>query len=238
MQVDHIDDNTIRVRIGKTELEERGLQVLDLLGDKDKIQRFFYSILDEVDIDNSFTQDNPVTFQVMPNQGGIDLLISKVDGSKHDSLTDFLNSPTNNNPSNNQDKRRSFFDLEADDKLHINKRTQANLSPVDLEKKYPSNWKLKNEQLYQFNDIGIVAELAKALSPFEMDASLYFWQNKYYLDLEFLASDDLAMKPMDAWVIANEYGIKVPMSDLAAIKKAGKRLLVHSALTTLNQYFN
>ncbi|MBA1392764.1 adaptor protein MecA, partial [Lactobacillus sp. XV13L] len=78
MQVDHINENTIRVRIDKNELARRGLKVLDLLGDRDKIQHFFYSILDEVDTDHSFSQDAPVTFQVMPNNGGLDLLITKV----------------------------------------------------------------------------------------------------------------------------------------------------------------
>ena len=48
MQVDHINENTIRVRINKNELAHRGLKVLDLLGDKQKIQQFFYSILSEV----------------------------------------------------------------------------------------------------------------------------------------------------------------------------------------------
>ena len=56
MQVDHINKNTIRVRIDKEELARRGLKVLDLLGDKDKIQQFFYSIIAEVDTDHTFTK--------------------------------------------------------------------------------------------------------------------------------------------------------------------------------------
>lgn len=40
MQVDHINENTIRVRINKDELAHRGLKVLDLLGDKEKIDLF------------------------------------------------------------------------------------------------------------------------------------------------------------------------------------------------------
>ena len=63
MQVDHINENTIRVRINKNELAHRGLKVLDLLGDKQKIQQFFYSILSEVDTDHTFTQGVPVTFR-------------------------------------------------------------------------------------------------------------------------------------------------------------------------------
>lgn len=37
MQVDHIDKNTIRVRIDKAELARRGMGMLDLLGNR---QRF------------------------------------------------------------------------------------------------------------------------------------------------------------------------------------------------------
>ena len=46
MQVDHIDKNTIRVRIDKAELARRGMGMLDLLGNRQKIQDFFYKILD------------------------------------------------------------------------------------------------------------------------------------------------------------------------------------------------
>ena len=38
MQVDHIDKNTIRVRIDKAELARRGMGMLDLLGNRQKIQ--------------------------------------------------------------------------------------------------------------------------------------------------------------------------------------------------------
>ncbi|MCT7824013.1 MAG: adaptor protein MecA, partial [Lactobacillus crispatus] len=72
MQVDHIDKNTIRVRIDKAELARRGMGMLDLLGNRQKIQDFFYKILDEVDEDHEFANGDPVSFQVMPNNGGLD----------------------------------------------------------------------------------------------------------------------------------------------------------------------
>ena len=116
MQVEHINENTIRVRINKSELAKRGLKVLDLLGDKGKIQQFFYSILDEIDTDHSFSQDAPVTFQVMPNNGGLDLLITKATNQDPESLSKLFEKDFDDiKNEKTDDARRSFLDLEDDD---------------------------------------------------------------------------------------------------------------------------
>lgn len=81
LQVDRINQNTLRVRMDAAELKKRGITMLDLLGNKSDIQKFFYSILEEVDKDHLFAGTDAVTFQVMPNGNGLELLISKVGAS-------------------------------------------------------------------------------------------------------------------------------------------------------------
>ncbi len=78
MRVEKVNENTLRVSMTRDDLNQRGLKILDLLGNRDRVQEFFLSILHEVDVDNSFASDAPVTFQVMPNDHGIDLLITKM----------------------------------------------------------------------------------------------------------------------------------------------------------------
>ena len=77
MDMERINDNTIRVSIGNEDLEERGITFLDLLGNQKQIESFFYSILEEVDVDEQFQETDSVTFQVLPNQDGLELFISK-----------------------------------------------------------------------------------------------------------------------------------------------------------------
>ena len=77
MEVEHVSENMIRVVLGSHDLEERGVTMLDLLGNRKQIEAFFYSILDEVDTDHTFTLDQTVTFQVVPKNNGLELLISK-----------------------------------------------------------------------------------------------------------------------------------------------------------------
>ena len=70
MEMERINDNTIRVMIENNDLKERGISIMELLGNHDKIESFFYSILSEVDVDHDFSDDDQVTFQILPNKNG------------------------------------------------------------------------------------------------------------------------------------------------------------------------
>lgn len=242
MQVDHINENTIRVRINKNELAHRGLKVLDLLGDKQKIQQFFYSILSEVDTDHTFTQGVPVTFQVMPNNGGLDLMITKIKPDDADNLRQMMepmNSETNQTQAE-PDSRRSFFDLDPKDDVN------TELDPIKEEKLESSNqenavniqyWKFQNHHSYSFDELGNLVELADSLKVSDLASSLYYLRGKYYLKLAFLDENYAELKPADAWAIANEYGIKIDDEEMKTVKETGKCLLNRDALDYIRYYF-
>ncbi|MFJ6932788.1 MAG: adaptor protein MecA [Lactobacillus gallinarum] len=242
MQVDHINENTIRVRINKNELAHRGLKVLDLLGDKQKIQQFFYSILSEVDTDHTFTQGVPVTFQVMPNNGGLDLMITKIKPDDADNLRQMIE-PMNGETNQTQaesDLRRSFFDLDPKDDVN------TELDPIKEEKLESSNqenavniqyWKFQNHHSYSFDELGNLVELADSLKVSDLASSLYYLRGKYYLKLAFLDENYAELKPADAWAIANEYGIKIDDEEMKMVKETGKCLLNRDALDYIRYYF-
>ena len=242
MQVDHINENTIRVRINKNELAHRGLKVLDLLGDKQKIQQFFYSILSEVDTDHTFTQGVPVTFQVMPNNGGLDLMITKIKPDDADNLRQMIepmNSETNQTQAE-PDSRRSFFDLDPKDDVN------TELDPIKEEKLESSThenavntqyWKFQNHHSYSFDELGNLVELADSLKVSDLASSLYYLRGKYYLKLAFLDENYAELKPADAWAIANEYGIKIDDEEMKTVKETGKCLLNRDALDYIRYYF-
>ena len=242
MQVDHINENTIRVRINKDELAHRGLKVLDLLGDKEKIQQFFYSILSEVDTDHTFNQGVPVTFQVMPNNGGLDLMITKIKPDDADNLRQMIE-PMNSDTNQTQaepDSRRSFFDLDPKDDVN------TELDPIKEEQLESSNqdnaantqyWKFQNYHSYSFDKLGNIVELADSLKVSDLASSLYYLRGKYYLKLAFLDENYAELKPADTWAIANEYGIKIDDEEMKTVKETGKCLLNRDALEYIRYYF-
>ena len=102
MEMEHINENTIRVLIKSEDLAARGITFLDLLGNHNEIENFFYSILEEVDIDEEFKGSEAVTFQVLPKGDGLELFISKnlppeamesfddLSENEHEDITDML----------------------------------------------------------------------------------------------------------------------------------------------------
>ena len=45
MEMEKVNENTIRVLLGTEDLTDRGITVLDLLGNQKEIENFFFSIL-------------------------------------------------------------------------------------------------------------------------------------------------------------------------------------------------
>ena len=81
MEMEHIDENTIRVTISHDELSERGVTLWDLLSNRKQMEEFFYHILEEVDTEHAFIGNDTVTFQVLPGKDGmLDMIISKNNG--------------------------------------------------------------------------------------------------------------------------------------------------------------
>ena len=72
MEMERINEDTIRVVVTNDDLAERSISVIDLLGNQEEIERFFYNILEEVDVEHDFENNEAVTFQVLPNRNGHD----------------------------------------------------------------------------------------------------------------------------------------------------------------------
>ena len=198
MEVHRISENTIRVTMDADELKERGITMLDLLGNKSQIQHFFYQILSEVDTDHTFAKGDPVTFQVMPSSSGLELLISKVPDSDDDS---------SNNP--NDQLRDLLKGLGAGD--DDQRKTEIN----DDREKLVSD----NRRVFKLDSIDLVAALADALKVEGLASSLYTYHHEYYLDLAYLDDNYVELKPEDTWVIANEYGNGMTEKQFQRIKK-------------------
>ena len=217
MEVHRISENTIRVTMDADELKERGITMLDLLGNKSQIQHFFYQILSEVDTDHTFAKGDPVTFQVMPSSSGLELLISKVPDSDDDS---------SNNP--NDQLRDLLKGLGAGD--DDQRKTEIN----DDREKLVSD----NRRFFKLDSIDLVAALADALKVEGLASSLYTYHHEYYLDLAYLDDNYVELKPEDTWVIANEYGTGMTEKQFQRIKKNAKCLIGQDALGNIREYFD
>lgn len=238
MEIRRIDENTIRVQLSREELEERGVNGLDMLSDRHKIQDFFYTILSEIDTDHDFAHDEPVSFQVMPNNGGLDLLISKAKDGGINSLQKMLRGELGDDISNtdSQPIKPGFSDLDSNDKAE-HKQNVAKVNQGFSSQDNANGQEKNMHHAYSFNDLGTVIELADNLRANDIASSLYYQRGKYFMEIAFLSEEYSELKPNDAWAIANEYGIKINEKEMNSVKEIGKCLFRQDALGNIRHYF-
>ncbi|GAA3190948.1 adaptor protein MecA [Lentilactobacillus kefiri] len=225
MEMERINENTIRVLIGNDDLDKRGITVLDLLGNHKQIESFFYSILEEVDKDHQFQNNDAVTFQVLPNQNGLELFISKdVDMSDND-MFDAGNADSGR--PEKRDRVSKYIAEHAD-----NNKPQ----PVSDKKTNDEFGHQKRTVILEFDKLDDFVSLAKALRLENGTSDLYLYEGKYYLKLELFSNDPVDMIVSDEVAIANEYGKKTTVTE-DVLNEYGQHLMENSALELSRYYF-
>ncbi|MEY8441962.1 adaptor protein MecA [Lactobacillaceae bacterium 24-114] len=221
MEMERINENTIKVIVNSEDLEERGIRILDLLSDHRQIQDFFYSILKEVDSGHQFQDNDSVTFQVMPTSDGLELFISKNDpfngnGDQTDAITDYIRqniARRQNNDTNDEEQTNS------EDYLFSQAEPMTKLVVVS------------------FDDFEDVIGFANVAEDSNMVSELYKYKGKYYLTLQYLITDENTDEEIKNQIaLAYEYGNKTNLaSDFLA--EHSKKLMDISALHLIRHYF-
>ena len=218
MEMERINDNTIRVLLGNDDLAQRGITVLDLLGNHQQIESFFYSILDEVDKDHSFATNDAVTFQVMPSQSGLELLISKNVGEELDDNDD-------SQPNVPEFIRRQLMATDTDPE-----------EAVDEGGYIDDNGAVAHEAVLKLANFEDLIAMAKTLRLEGASSDLYHYQEAYYLVLTFYSNQVSDEEIQDQLAVALEYASRSNVSS-AKLSEYGQTVMATSALETARYYF-
>lgn len=213
MEVEHVNENMIRVFLANHDLEERGVDVLDLLGNRKQIESFFYSILEEVDTDHKFSKDQAVTFQVMPNTKGLELLITKIPSEMDDKTTDF----------NLLDEDSAKTEVEA----------KATEDTTDSATSSTSKQQVILVSFDQFEDF---VDLSRNLVLEAGQSDLYQYQGRFYLKLTLFVDELRNLNVDDIQAIAAEYG-NLETQAPETIAEFGQEVMSQTALELARYYF-
>ncbi len=217
MEIEHINEDTIRVRINNTDLEARGYTFLDLLGNQEQIEEFFYAILEEVDLDNEFKESEAVTFQVVPTPNGLELLISK-NPDIHETIT------------TNTELTDLISDTEEAEEIE---ELEEDAESIETDIK----WEAEDKDIViEFNHFEHIIQLAQAVEEVNGFSSLYQYNEKYYLDFQ-LIRDDYSLRTFEEKIaMVLEYGAESKLNrDILA--EHADLLIEDHALETIYHYF-
>lgn len=240
MEMERINDDTIRVTISSDDLNERGVTFLDLLDNHKEIESFFYSVLEEVDTDHQFASNDAVTFQVLPNRNGLELYISK---NPTDGMGEAIKSVSKDNaPSNGEmDEvsdflKRKLAETDSNDKNNDDSSYTSDGNPADLNGYANGVGSTQKSviELEDFESLPSIAELIKTNSGIE--SVLYRYHDIYYLELTFFTSENSPETIKNDLAIAYEYGNSTIVSS-EVLREHGEVVMDGAALELAKRYF-
>ncbi|KRN15176.1 adaptor protein [Secundilactobacillus similis DSM 23365 = JCM 2765] len=217
--------------IGNDDLTQRGITVLDLLGNHKQIENFFYSILEEVDADHQFQETDAVTFQVLPNRNGLELFISKSGMDDDDVLEGDDDQDTNQIQSIKEEvpdflkQQLMQTDTDSDDQA----TTPTNATTTQGAPLHTTVMKLR-----EFDDL---ISIANALHLSEVTSSLYHYKDTYYLELVFRVNETSPETIKDELAVAYEYAEKTQIT-ADVLDEHGKKIMDRTALELTRRYFD
>lgn len=234
MERERINENTIRVMINNSDLEDRGISVMELLGNHDKIESFFYNILSEVDTEHDFDDDDQVSFQILPNRNGLELFISRLDSENQvgdilNNIMDFANKK-NSEIDDISDERRT--ELRQSDDGSVNHTVNPSKSR-SVKPNSGSAAKTITIKLFDFES-GIA--IAKNFDANNFLSDLYRYNSIFFLQLTPNNGEFSWEELKDRLAIAFEYG---NLSDVNndVLKEHGEPIMLKNALDQLNRLF-
>ena len=216
MEMERINENTIRVSIRKEDLAARGIMMIDLLENQGQIEEFFHSILEEVDIEHQFKDTDSVTFQVLPNKNGLELYISKNGAAALDIL-----------------KETAL--LNEEDLLKLLTKSDPETPPVteqDLEEMFVASNCVGVIQFNQFED---VIQFAYEWPLKDDLLELYVMNDLYYLYFELMNITNRT-EYLNALAIMSEFGQKVNIS-YRRLQEYGTKIMGPNAVEQIKALF-
>ncbi len=247
MEMERINDDTIRVLVTNDDLADRSISVIDLLGNQEEIEKFFRSILEEVDVDNDFAENEAVTFQVLPNRNGLELFISK-NVENNNLMTDMMENimGDRDNVESKDDVTDTLLEQllghdTSDDQPkrprqkagnRVNDATSVTGGPENVVEKTISPVILK------FADFEMVIQLVQALRGklvFD-DSMLIEYHSEYFVELTLdttLPKDEL----INITAIAREFGTLTPVA-AEVLAEHGRVIFANAAIESVLKYFN
>ncbi|MBF8418851.1 adaptor protein MecA [Heyndrickxia coagulans] len=219
MEIERINENTVKFYISYVDIEKRGFNREEIWYDRERSEELFWEMMDEIHTDDDvFDPEGPLWIQVQALEKGLEVLVTKAQLSK--------------------DGQR--FELPIPDE-------KLKELPIgdQLEEFFSENFQTPMQQVFTdgdpleqvlyFKDFEDLLALAKNVRMEDVSTKLYAFEGKYYLYVRF---------PEEETEEANDIKLSqlLEYSDLSSVTshrllEYGKLIINSNVFAKLNSYF-
>ena len=243
MKMKQISDTTLKITMSLEDLMDRGMEIADFLVPQEKTEEFFYAILDELEMPDSFLDTGMLSFRVTPKPDKVDVFVTK---SKIDQNLDFedlsdlpdMEELAQMSPDEFiKTLEKSIADKTKDDIEAIQSLEQVEAKEEEQEQAEQEVESKKEPYIYyilSFEKLADLVAFAQTVT-FEMETSeLYKMNERYYLTI--LVDIENHPSPYPAWLLARmrEFADDNDISR-SVLQEYGQVLINHDAVINLQK---
>lgn len=220
MEIERINENTIKFYISYIDIEDRGFDKEDIWYNRERSEQLFWQMMDEVNYKEDFSVDGPLWIQVQAMDKGLEIVVTKAQLSKDG----------------------ESLELNVDDKT-IKSSVEEKVESV-LEEKFGTHQQDGEEEddeelsfVIQFRDFEDVIQLSHYFEEtYGIENRLFHYKDRYMLYVEF---DDTVLgddEQEDVLSQILEFGYD-SQTTIYRLEEYGKVIFAEDALTNVKQYF-
>ncbi|MDC3413677.1 adaptor protein MecA [Aquibacillus sp. 3ASR75-11] len=220
MEIERINENTVKFYISYIDIEDRGFDREEIWYNRERSEQLFWQMMEEVNHKEEFTIEGPLWIQVQALDKGLEIIVTKAQLSKDGQN---LELPMDSGKT---------IDMPVDEKIE---------SLLDQKFGSEEENELDDDQsisfLVRFQDFENVIQLSHYFPTLEgMFNGLYHFEDRYYLYVEFENEELDDEKQEDLLSQLLEFGEESPLS-IFRIEEYGKTIFEEDALTQIKEHF-
>lgn len=220
MDIERINDHTVKFYISYVDIEERGFDREEIWYNRERSEELFWEMMDEVHQEEEFMVDGPLWIQVQALDKGLEILVTKAQISK-DGQKFELPIPDG-----------KLKDLPVDDK--IEDLLDHHFSTSDSS---TTEYEDTLDFLLVFNDFEEIISMSKETMLDSLETKLYSFDNRYYLYVEF-PEDTFDEDEIDNYLsVLLEYGNEA-QATIYRVEEYGKQILSENVFEEIRKYFS
>ncbi|MFK2825810.1 adaptor protein MecA [Bacillus sp. B190/17] len=220
MEIERINDNTVKFYISYLDIEERGFDREEIWYNRERSEELFWDMMEEIHDEEDFTVDGPLWIQVQALDKGLEILVTQANLTKDGQRIE-LPLP--------EDK---YQDFPVDDRLEELLDEQFHENEEENEMKEPIL-----DFVLSFNDFEDLIQLSKRTDLDELSTQLYSYNNRYYLFVEFPEDMFDEEEVENALSILLEYANESG-STIHRLQEYGKCVMEDDVFQTVRKHFN
>ena len=215
MEIERINENTVKFFLSYNDIEERGFTREEVWYNRAKSEELFWEMMDELNEESEFEVEGPLWIQVHAMNNGIEVTVTRSQSSEDGKGSSPFDGDTNNS-----------FQREGEG---FNEAEEITGEGQNL----PLEWL---ENTFYFKDFEDIILLSNRVTEWDIETSLYSLENIYYLHVKYDIDKMDDMQKTDFFSVLSEFGYPSNVT-IHRLQEYGKVVLESDVFNQIKKYF-